>query len=483
VTAARLTKKTLRQIPIPVRIPDYDLDAVSIGVVHFGPGAFFRGHVASYLDDLLKIDPRWAVVGVGVRSAGLMSVLRAQDCLYTLVEQGPETAYRILGALRDYRFARDDRECGAVLSLFDRPSIGLVTASVTEKGYCLDGQGRIDFGHCDIRHDVSEHETPQSFPGLLLEGLARRRASDLAAPVVMSCDNLVANSQLLRRAVLDLAQAQHRFDLASWVECEVNFVSTMVDSITPLTDDALRDRVRSATGLDDGAPVQREQFRQWVIEGDLGRDGPDLASVGATRVDDVRVYERAKLRLLNGAHSALSYMGLLQGLDTVAQAVSDPLLGSFVEDLMRQEIASTLTSSLDIGSYIDTILLRFRNDAIHHRLAQIAADGSLKMVYRWLDPIDDLLTAGQSIRRAVVPVAAWLCFVCEEVRRGRILVDPLADRLEAAAAQCLARPRRDVGPFLNIGEIFSRRLTQDAQFVDALVGAFRDQWRVRSLDH
>src|SRR5262249_52030196 len=154
-------------------------------------------------------------------------------------------------------------------------------------------------------------------------------------------------------AVIRFAQESDR-DLAAWIEDTVVFPRTMVDSITPATDEALKVRVAEATGLVDRWPVQREAFTQWVIE-DQPDLGPNWQNVGVVITDDVTAYERAKLRLLNGAHSSLAYLGLLRGHETVGQAMRDEELSAFITALMREDIAPTVRApkGLDISSYID----------------------------------------------------------------------------------------------------------------------------------
>jgi fructuronate reductase len=467
--AERLSRKTLAAVPSAVQRPRHDFDAVSTGIVHFGPGAFFRAHIASYIDDLLARDPHWGIAAVALRRGALADDLAAQDNLYTLAVLGAPPRYRILGALQDYLTGAANGS--KIRAMFERPAIKLITMTVTEKGYCLGTDGRLDPSHPDIVHDLTRPPSPRSVAGWIVEALAIRRAINGRAPIVMSCDNVASNGEKLRASVIDLAQAQGRAELARWIAGEVRFPSTMVDSIAPMPDDALRSRASAALGLSDAIPVQREPFRQWVVSDNLGPDAPDLASVGVVLTDDVHAFEQAKLRLLNGAHSALAYIGLLRGHATVDEAMRDAPLAAFVERLMREDSAATLApvAGLDIPSYITTILERLRNPAIAHRLTQIAADGSQKLPYRWLGPITDLLCAGRPVSRAVVPVAAWMRFAC----RAR-LDDPLADKVAAVTSACTGVAANDVPRFLALGEMFPRELAGNSAFSTALVRAYED---------
>jgi fructuronate reductase len=470
----RLSNKTLRDLAPGIARPAYDRAALAPGIVHFGPGAFQRAHLASFIDRLLPADPRWGIVGVALRTGAAAADLKAQDHLYTLAELDVPARYRVLGALVDTTVASAD-PARAFAHLL-HPAARLITITVTEKGYCLDAAGALDLNHPDIAHDLANPAAPRSLIGWLAEGLARRHARALPPPVVMSCDNLAANGPKLQAAVLAFARERGRGDLAAWIESAVRFPATMVDSITPASDEALRARVAAATGLVDLAPVQRESFAQWVIADDLGPDAPDLASAGAQLAFDVHAYEQAKLRLLNGAHSALAYLGLAFGHATVGEAMGDAMLAGFVERLMREDTAATLRPArgLDIPDYIGALLRRLRNPAVAHRLAQIAADGSLKLPYRFLEPIADLLAAGRSIDRPSVAVAAWMRFVVETARRGEVLNDPMADTLVRTAAQCTGDAAADVPRFLALTQIFPRALANEPRFAAALVRAYDD---------
>ena len=255
----------------------------------------------------------------------------------------------------------------------------------------------------------------------------------------------------------------------------------MVDSITPATDDVLRERVREAVGLEDAWPIQRERFTQWVIEDRLGAGAPDLPRAGVQLVADVRPFEQAKLRLLNGAHSSLAYLGLLAGLRTVAQAMADAPLAGFVERLMREDIAPSLprTAGLELPAYIAGILARFRNPAIAHQLAQIAWDGSQKLPFRLLGTIADALAAGRPVERLATPVAAWMVFAARRVRSGETLVDPLADVIATIAA---APPEHHAKLFLGMDTVFPPALVADPRFSSAVIGAHRALMQGRLAD-
>ncbi len=443
----------------------YDREAATIGIVHFGPGAFFRAHQAAYIDDLLARDPRWAISAVALKTAGVRDALGPQDELYTLLELGETTRVRTIGAIRELLVASEDP--AGVVARLALPETRVVTMTVTEKGYCLKRDGTLDLDHPDIRHDLAAPEWPVSVIGWLVEGLARRRAAGLPPFVTLSCDNLPSNGRTLMVAVVRLAEVRDP-PLARWIETEARFPCSMVDSITPATDDALRARVRDLTGLDDAWPIQRETFTQWIIENDLGPDAPNLTSVGVTLTDDVEAWERAKLRLLNGAHSTLAYVGLLRGHETVREAMADIALAGLVRAMMLSDIAPTLSApaGLDITAYADALLGRFHNPAIDHRLSQIAWDGSQKLPIRILGTVSDALAAARPVERLVVGLAAWMLFVERQSKVGLTVVDPLAEQLR------LVGRAGGVDAFLAIRAMFPRTLAGDPAFTGPLRKAY-----------
>lgn len=449
-----------------VRVPTYDRDNISSGAIHFGPGAFHRAHQASYIDDALAEDPRWGIVEVSLHSTAVRDALAPQDRLYTLAVLDETPATRVIGAIKEILVAPEAP--GAVLLRLADPQVALVTSTVTEKGYCLAPDGGLDFAHPEIAHDLAHPGAPRTLIGYLCGGLARRRELRLPGPNIVSCDNLSDNGPRLRRAVLEFAR-RCAPDLAHWIEAEVSFPRTMVDSITPATDDTLRSHVAARLGVTDAWPVQREAFSQWVVEDCMRGAQPDWSALGVTISPDVAGFERAKLRLLNGAHSSLAYLGLVAGYDTVAQAMSDATIASFVRQLMIEDIAPAVVApdGLNVPEYIESVLRRFRNPALSYQLAQIAGDSSQKLPFRLLGTVLDAVEAQRPLERLCLPIAAWFHFVRRTARDGKRLNDPLAHQLIEIGNACTGDVAHDVGAFLALG-IFPQELRRSAGFGAAL---------------
>ena len=466
-----LARANLDAIPVAIARPRYAPAQVKTGIVHFGPGAFHRAHQAVYIDDLLARDPRWGICEVALKTSGVRDALASQDGLYTLVELGEQTQARVIGALTELLVARESHD--TVLARLASPQTRAVTMTVTEHGYCLTRQGELDTTRSEIKHDLADPANPVSLVGWLAEGLRARRDADLPAFSTISCDNLVDNGVRLKRAVVQYARESDA-DLARWIEETAPFPRTMVDSIVPATNDTLRDYVRMQLGLKDAWPVQREAFAQWVVEDLPGSAAAEWKDVGVTVTTDVASYDRAKLRLLNGPHSTLAYVGSLFGFATVLDAMKEPALARFVERLMREDIMPTLKppAEFDLPHYIDSVLARFRNPAMCHYLSQIVWDGSQKLGPRLLGTIADALAAGRPLDRLAVPVAAWMRFVRLRTKENFAIVDPMAKELKAIASGCENKAATDVPRFLAVDAVFPRKLAVNAQFVASVSRAY-----------
>lgn len=404
----RLSREALGQLTTSVRRPDYNRDAQACGIVHVGIGAFHRAHQAIYTDDAMNAgDNDWGITGVSLRSPDVHDHLAPQDGLYTLNERGPNAvAPRLIGAVRRVLVA--PRDPIAVVDAMAHPSVHIVTLTVTEKGYVS-------------RDDGSLYD-------YIGKALARRRSDGLGGLTLISCDNLPHNGERLSTALGEYLDARDA-DTARWFRSECTCPSTMVDRIVPMMTDADRDAIADVIGVRDEAAVVTEHFHQWVIEDRFAGPRPRWEWGGAQFVHDVRAYEAAKLRMLNGAHSALAYLGLARGHEFVHQAIADPLIAPLIARLMRQEAAPTLPAvDMDLMRYADALIERFTNAALPHRLQQIAMDGSQKIPQRWLDTLNWHTRRGQRCPALLTALAAWIEYVRGD---GHPVDDPMAGKLAA----------------------------------------------------
>lgn len=448
-----------------------DPPATPAGIVHLGLGAFFRAHGAIYVAEAMAASGGdWAITGVSLQSPGTRDRLRPQGFAYTAVELGPEgETPRVVGVLRDVLVAPEDPR--AVLDAMAAETTHVVTLTVTEKGYChRPSTGRLNRDHPEIRHDLA-NPLPKTAPGFLVRALQARKAAGLPPFTVLCCDNLPGNGRVVRAVVLELA-ALIDPALAGWIEAEGAFPATMVDRIVPATTPADIERLEALTGVRDEAPVMHEPFRQWVIEDHFAGPHPDFAAAGARMVADVTPYEHMKLRMLNGTHSALAYLGYLAGHETIAETVADPVFARFVKRLWRDEIIPALTPppGEDLGAYADALLARYANPGIRHRTWQIAMDGSQKLPQRILGTIAESRAAGRPVPGLTLAVAAWIRYASGRDERGRPIEvkDPLA---AALAALWRDDPAATVANCLAVAEVFPPALAGDAGFAADLAAA------------
>ena len=470
----RLSSATLHRLPAGIIKPDYDRATIATGIVHLGLGAFHRGHQAVYTDALLKDDPRWGILGVSLRSPDTRDALQPQDGLYSVTaSDGNGHERRVIGALTSLTVAPED-PAGLLARLAD-PTVRIVSTTVTEKGYSHDpATGALRADDPDIHHDSLDLTHPRSTLGVIVGGLRLRRQHGLAPYTVLACDNLPANGHTLRGLVIAFAELIDR-DLAKWIADEVRFPSTMVDRIVPATTDADRAEVRAALGLDDAWPIVTEPFSQWVIEDGFNGDRPAWDLSGAQFVRDVAPFELMKLRLLNGAHSTLAYLGTLMGCPTVAAAMAESDLAALVEDMMREEVTPTLPAlgGFDVTAYRAALLQRFRNPALKHKTSQIAMDGSQKLPQRLLGTIRDRLAQRLPITRLALALAGWMRYVSGTDEQGRPieLRDPLSTRLCALADEAGPIASRLAPALLSLTSIFGSDLPTDPRFTTAVEAA------------
>ncbi len=428
----RLSLATLNLLPAGIARPGHDPARLGAGIVHLGLGAFARAHLAAYTAPLLAADPSWGIAGVSLRRNDTETALAPQDGLYTLAERDGGERLTVMGALAGLATGS-----GPALDLLTRPQTRIATLTVTEKAYCRHAAtGALDTDDPLIRHDLAAPHTPRSVPGILVEALARRRAAGMAPFGVLCCDNLPANGQSVRRVVAELALLRDR-SLGDFIADSVAFPDTMVDRIVPATTDVDRASIDQALGLTDAWPVLCEGFRQWVIEDRFPQGRPEWEQTGAELVADVGPYETMKLRLLNGAHSSIAYLGQLAGWETVADAVAQPALREHITALMAESATTLqLPAGADATRYASALLGRFANPALRHRTRQIAMDGSQKLPQRLFAPALDRLRAGRTAPRIALGVAAWLHFLRGAADDGTRLPldDPHAQRLREAAS-------------------------------------------------
>jgi len=417
-----LTPESLRQVPASVARPSYDRKQLARGIVHLGIGSFHRAHQAIYTEAALdQGDLRWGTIGLSLRSSEISHRLSPQSGLYSVCMRGEnEETTRIVGGIGPVLVVPQQPD--AALQALAAAETHIVSLTVTEKAYLLGFDGKLD------RQALAEQNQATLYE-LLGKALRLRQQRGLPGITLLSCDNLMGNGSKLTAAMATYLEDNDP-ELRRWFADHCRCPNSMVDRIVPAPTEADRDRAAQLLGLRDEAALITEPFTQWVIEDDFAGPRPAWERAGAQLVADVRPFETAKLRMLNGAHSALAYLGLERGHRFVHEAVSDSELRPVIERLMRGEAAATLIrgSGLDPDSYADALLRRFGNTKLPHRLAQIAQDGSQKIPQRWLASLAFHQQSGGECPALMTALAAWIRFLRERVIE---IGDPRAEELAA----------------------------------------------------
>ena len=405
----RLSLNSLHAVPSNIARPGYDIAGTGVGIVHIGIGAFHRAHQATYTDAAMNIDGgNWGICGVSLKSPNVYDQLAPQNGLYGVkVVSAKPDSWRIVGSVREVLFAQNS--IAEVIAKIARAETKIVSLTVTEKGYAAND--------------------PASTLGVLLAGLYERFRKRGEPITVLCCDNLPENGRLLQARIEQLAEKLYP-SILPWLHQSVRFPSSMVDRIVPATDAQDYADAAAAFGMQDLGVVRAEPFTQWVIEDNFATSRPAWGKVGVQFVSDVRPFEKMKLRVLNGAHSVMAYMGVLAKRETIFDAINDPAISTAALAYMG-EAQTTLdpVPGTDLAQYQSQLLERWHNPATKHRCAQIAMDGSQKIPQRLVAVAQDRLAKSLSIKATATGIAAWVCYLYHS--KGESLADPIAPQIAA----------------------------------------------------
>ncbi|EQC1556535.1 mannitol dehydrogenase family protein [Citrobacter amalonaticus] len=458
-------------------LPDYDRNRLIPRIVHLGFGAFHRAHQGVYTDILAaEHNSDWGYCEVNlIGGEQQIADLKQQDNLYTVAEMSADAwTARVVGVVKKALHAQVDG-LESVLAAMCEPQVAIVSLTITEKGYCHSpATGQLMLDHPMIAADLQNPHQPKSAPGVLVEALARRKAAGLAAFTVMSCDNMPENGHVMRNVVTAYARAVDA-ELAAWIEQHVTFPSTMVDRIVPAVTADTLDKIENLTGVRDPAGVACEPFRQWVIEDNFVAGRPQWEKAGAELVSDVIPFEEMKLRMLNGSHSFLAYLGYLAGYQHINDCMGDEKYRVAARALMLNEQAPTLkVQGVDLTRYADLLIERYSNPALRHRTWQIAMDGSQKLPQRMLDSVRWHLAHNSRFDLLALGVAGWMRYVGGVDEQGNAIEvnDPLLPVIQQAV-QNSAEGASRVEALLAIEAIFGNELPQVALFTQAVKDAYQ----------
>ncbi|EMF4355516.1 fructuronate reductase [Providencia rettgeri] len=461
-----------------VILPRFDRHKLQSRIVHLGFGAFHRAHQALYTSELLdKENADWGICEVNLFGGeALIHSLRAQSHLYTVVEKGASnTKIKISGAVHESLHPNLDG-IEAILEKMAEPQVAIVSMTVTEKGYCVDpATGQLDVKNSMVVHDLENPRAPKSMLGYIVMALRVRRERHLAPFTVLSCDNIQENGHVARSAILAFARLQDS-ELADWIEKNVTFPCTMVDRIVPAATEEMLSELATFVGIDDPCGIACEPFRQWVIEDNFVSGRPNWDLVGAQFVSDVVPYEEMKLRMLNGSHSFLAYLGYLAGYENISDTMTDMYFKKAAYDMMMFAQAPSLTmpEDTDLKAYAQSLIERFSNPSLKHRTWQIAMDGSQKIPQRFGGSLRYHLAQGGDLKWIALGIAGWIRYVSGVDEKGNLIdvCDPLLDTLKAIY-DTHEQHVSIVPAILSIETIFPSDIGQNPQVISAVSNAYQ----------
>lgn len=466
------------QLNEEVITPSYNRSRLKTKIVHLGFGAFHRAHQGLFTDEVAtKSDSDWGYCEVNLFGGEeLVQSLREQNHLYTVAEKGANKIdTKVIGSVVESLHSSLDGT-QVILDKMAEPQVAIVSMTITEKGYCCDpATGILDSENPLIVHDLANPSTPKSAIGYIVQALRIRRDQGLTPFTVMSCDNVQENGHVARAAVIGFVEMLDA-QLADWIKTNVSFPCTMVDRIVPAATPETLSEISDLLGVEDPCGIACEPFRQWVIEDKFVNGRPDWDLAGAEFVEDVIPFEEMKLRMLNGSHSFLAYLGYLGGYDHISDTMTDPAYKKAAFNLMLNEQAPTLDmpEGTNLRAYADLLIERYSNPSLKHRTWQIAMDGSQKLPPRMLKSVINHVESETEYNHLALGIAGWMRYVSGTDENGQPIevLDPIVKELRAICDQH-GHQVSVVTALLSIDSIFAPELANNSQFVQAIESAYQ----------
>ncbi|ABM02003.1 fructuronate reductase [Psychromonas ingrahamii 37] len=458
--------------------PNYNRTALNSRIVHLGFGAFHRAHQALFTSEMLEeTGSDWGICEINLFGGEeLIKQLRAQDHLFSVAEKGADaTLVKIAGSVVESLHPTLDGQ-QAVLEKMAEEQVAIVSMTITEKGYCADpATGRLDANNALIKADLSHPAEPNSAIGYIVEALRMRKERGIKPFTVMSCDNVQENGHVARASVLGFAALVDK-DLAAWIEANVTFPSTMVDRIVPAVTAETLSEIAALLGVNDPCGIACEPFRQWVIEDNFVNGRPEWNLVGAEFVPDVVPFEEMKLRMLNGSHSFLAYLGYLGGYAHISDTMTNKDYRKAAFDMMMKAQAPSLKmpEGADLEGYANLLIDRFTNPSLKHQTWQIAMDGSQKIPQRMGGSLRFHLANGSDYKWLAMGIAGWMVYISGEDEKSQAIDvrDPMREQFQAIYKQH-GKNNSVIKALLGIEAVFSTDLIQNNEFVEQVTQAYQ----------
>lgn len=455
-----------------------DQKRLNTRIVHIGFGAFHRAHQALYSNEMLeKTQSDWGTCEVNLFSGSeVIKQLRLQNHRYLVAEKGAhETIIKTIGSITESLHPKLDSK-QAIVEKMAEEKVAIVSMTITEKGYCVDhATGQLDPNNPLITHDLQHPSEPNSAIGYIVEALRLRRDRGIAAFTVMSCDNVQENGHVAKAAVLGFAILLDKA-LAQWIEDNASFPCTMVDRIVPATTAETLHEIEKLSGIKDPCAVACEPFRQWVIEDNFVQGRPDWEVAGAEFVKDVVPFEEMKLRMLNGSHSFLAYLGYLGGYVHISDTMTNPAYrnAAFAMMLKAQAVTLNMPEGTNLEVYASSLIERFTNPSLKHQTWQIAMDGSQKIPQRLGASLRFHLQQGTDYKWIAMGIAGWMRYISgiDELGQAIDVRDPLTQTFSTIHSK-YSEPQDRVKALLAIETIFDPALLKNKEFVKTVTDAYQ----------
>ena len=357
-------------------------------IIQFGEGNFLRAFVnwmVHTMNQQAGFDA--GVVVIQPIKHGLVDMLNEQDGLYTVNLNGikngtPLNEYELIDCIQQGINPYSDYD--AYLKLAKDPNFRFVVSNTTEAGITYNA------------NDTLADSPPISFPAKLTALLHKRfvhfnGASDKGF-IFLPCELIDKNGENLKRIILKYANDWQLGDaFVHWIENDNVFCNTLVDRIVSGYPKNRIEKIHQTLGYQDNLVVEGEQFHLWVIEG-LGAFEKEIPAeacgLNIIFTQDLTPYRTRKVRILNGAHTSLVPVGYLYGIDKVRESVQDPVVGTFIQEAIAENICPTLDfPANELTQFSNDVLDRFRNPFLDHQLISISLNSVSKYKTRVLPSV------------------------------------------------------------------------------------------------